>query len=95
MKKYPEWKKEYYHDEKVDLTKYLSKNDFFVLEKLGIEVLKKVYTENEFELLYSKVISSYDEKDKLKKSIIDFGVDEIEFNSLIENLDKINEEFDF
>ena len=96
MGKYDEWKDEYYNSEKVNLKEHLSTSDFLILEKLKIEVFNKVYTENEFELLYSKVISNYDEENGgLKESIKKLGVREEELNNLINKLDNINEIYDF
>lgn len=96
MGKYEDWKDEYYNLEKVNLNKYLSKNNFETLEKLGIELEDKVYTESEFEELDLIVLSFYDENnDKPKKIIEEKNVSIEEYLDLIENLRKINEEFDF
>ena len=96
MGKYEDWKDEYYNLEKVNLNKYLSKNNFETLEKLGIELEDKVYTESEFEELDLIVLSFYDENnDKPKKIIEEKNVSIEEYLDLIENLRKINEEFEF
>lgn len=93
MEKYEDWKEEYYKQEKVDLKKYFSENDFEVLKKLGVEVLDKVYTENEFETLYDAILE-FDEDEK-EDYLEDSGISQEEYDSLLEKLDTINKEYNF
>ena len=95
MGNYDKWKEEYYNLEKVELNKYFSKEDFLILEKIGIEVLDKIYTENEFELLYSKIISNYKENNKINDNIKNLDINQEEFDELVKKLDNINEIYDF
>lgn len=92
MGNYDEWKDEYYNLEKVDLKKYFTEKDFSTLKNLGISILDKIYTENEFEILYSKVLSNYDENDNIKENL---NVKEEEFVGLVKKLDDINKLYDF
>lgn len=95
MGNYDKWKEEYYNLEKVDLNRYFSKEDFLILEKIGIDILDKVYTESEFELLYSKVILNYDENNKITDNIKNLDINQEEFDELVKKLDNINEIYDF
>lgn len=96
MDNYEEWKEEYYKKEKVDLKNYCSTNDFEVMKKLGVKVLNKIYTENEFEVLYSNILSFYNEESENKDDALgNLGVGQEEYEELLEKLDKINEEYDF
>lgn len=93
MEKYEDWKEEYYKQEKVDLKKYFSENNFEVLKKLGIEVLDKVYTESEFESLYDSILE-FDEDEK-EEYLENNGISQEEYNNILEKLDTINQEYNF
>ena len=96
MVNYEDWKNEYYKKEKVDLKKYLLENNYEVIKKLGIEVLNKIYTESEFENLYSNVLSFYNEEnDNSEDALGNLGVSQEEYEELLNKLDRINEEYDF
>ncbi len=53
--------REKYHKKPiVELMKFLSNNDFIILEKLNIVIENKLYTEKEFEKIYSEILSFYE-----------------------------------
>lgn len=81
MDNYEDWKEEYLRKEKVELKKYLNEVDFELIKESGIEVLDKIYTENEFEVLYNSIL-------KLSQTSNKYTV-------LLEKLDKISEEYNF
>lgn len=96
MEKYENWKGEYYTEEKVDLKKELSDDNFEIIKKLGIELEDKIYTESEFEELHTILLSFYDvEKETPKEILSSKGIQEDEYKKLLENLKKIIEKYDF
>lgn len=96
MKKYDEWKDKYYDQEVVDLNKYFSEKDFELIGKLGIIVLEKVYTESEFENLYSNILKFYKENELEQKKLLDnVGVTTEEYNEFLKKIKKVSEVFNF
>ena len=66
-----EWKERYENKEIVNIKNEFTINELALLQKLGVELMDKLYTEREFEILDMKVISYYyedtmsnDEKDE-------------------------------
>ena len=89
------------NDEVVDLKKYFTQEDFEIIKKLGIEILDKVYTEREFEVLDGEYILYYyeddmtDEEKADTKSLEGTGVSREEYNTLLKKFEKINLEHNF
>ncbi len=93
---YEEWDKKYHTEEFIDLNKYFNKKDKQILDKLGIKVQDKIYTNYEFDVLEEKYLLYYrDEKEmddedlKLSKSLEGTGVSREEYNKLLEKINKI------
>lgn len=90
------WHKKYATEEIIDLKKYLLKEDFEILKKLGIAVLDKIYTAREFDVLDEDYILYYyddnmNEEEKADtKSLENTGVTREEYNQLLDKLHKIN-----
>lgn len=81
----------YYYDKKVDFSKYINENDKKILEKIGILILDKLYSEYEY--------SQIEEKLFLCKNTINSGnkmpITEKEYNQLLEKFNKISSEYKF
>ena len=54
-----EWKERYENKEIVNIKNEFTINELALLQKLGVELIDKLYTEREFEILDMKVISYY------------------------------------
>ena len=95
------WREMYMNKEIVDLKKYFTQEDFEIIKKLGIEILDKVYTEREFEVLDGEYILYYyeddmtDEEKADTKSLEGTGVSREEYNTLLKKFEKINLEHNF
>lgn len=61
-KQHQEWREKYYNLEIININKYLTQTDKKLLEKLGIKIKDKIYTEFECECLYMDFLKYYDEK---------------------------------
>ena len=72
-----------------------------VIKKLGIEILDKVYTKREFEVLDGEYILYYyeddmtDEEKADTKSLEGTGASREEYNTLLKKFEKINLEHNF
>ena len=95
------WREMYMNKEIVDLKKYFTQEDFEIIKKLGIEILDKVYTEREFEVLDGEYILYYyednmtDEEKADTKSLEGTGVSREEYNTLLKKFEQINLEHNF
>lgn len=100
-KEFKEWHEKYCNDEVVDLKKYFTQADFEIIKKLGIEILDKIYTEREFEVLDGEYILYYyednmtDEEKADTKSLEGTGVSREEYNTLLKKFEQINLEHNF
>ena len=96
MGNYENWKEEYYKKEKVDLKQYFSEMDFELLKKMNISILDKIYTENEFEQLYSRILNFYNtDSDEPKNLIINKNVTREEIDYILKKIEEINAKYDF
>lgn len=97
---FDEWYNKYSTKEIVDLKKCLTKEEIELLEKLGIKVQDKIYTEQEFECLNMDLLKFYksddmDEED-LKETIeLPEGITREKYNNLLEKIEKINKKYNF
>ena len=95
---YEKWKEKYYNKKFIEIDKYLTENDFEILNKLGIKVEKKIYTEYEFELLNMELLAYYDdpeedlseEEKQFQKSLEGTNVSRVEYNRLLEKINEMN-----
>ncbi len=66
-----EWQKNYHEKEIIKLKEELTKKEIKILERLGIEIKDKTYTEYEYEILKLELIKYYKnydmDKEELKK----------------------------
>lgn len=100
-KEYKEWDEKYHNLEVVDVKNHLSSKDIKILEKLGIKVKNKIYTEYEFECLTMDLLAYYDdpemdlseEEKKFQKSLDGTNVSREEYNEVLNKVQKINEKF--
>ena len=98
-KQYKDWDKKYHNLEIIDINKYLTLNDKKILERLGIKVKDKIYTEYEYECLRMIFLTYYDDPEddlseeelKYQKSLDGTGVTREEYNTVIKKLETINE----
>ena len=99
---YDEWHKKYTTVEKIDINKYLSEEDRKTLKQLEIEILDKIYTEYELEVLEMEISKYYMEiepddyqEEELKeycKSLEEKGVSKEDYLNLLATFDRIDEE---
>lgn len=98
-KQYKDWDKKYHNLEIIDINKYLTLNDKKILERLGIKVKDKIYTEYEYECLRMIFLTYYDDPEddlseeelKYQKSLDGTGVTREEYNTVLKKLETINE----
>ena len=95
-----EWRERYENKEVVNIKDEFTINELALLEKLGVELKDKIYTEYEFEILDGEVIKFYYEDemtDDEKEECIPLpeGVSREEYNNLVEKISKINKEHNF
>ena len=95
-----EWRERFENKEVVNIKDEFTINELALLEKLGVELNDKIYTEQEFEILDGEVIKFYYEDemtDDEKEECIPLpeGVSREEYNNLVEKISKINKEHNF
>ena len=91
----------YYNLEIININKYLTQTDKKLLEKLGIKIKDKIYTEFECECLYMDFLKYYDDPEndlsederKYQKSLDGTGVTREEYNEVLKKIEKINNNF--
>lgn len=85
------WAYKYHNKEIIDIKQELTEQQLETIEKLGIEVKDKIYTEYEYDCLKGD-LSEYiqDEDDEYEaKSLEEKNVSKEEFDSLIKKIDEI------
>lgn len=100
-KQHQEWRKKYYNSEIININEYLTQTDRQLLEKLGIKIKDKIYTEFECECLYMDFLKYYDDPEndlsederKYQKSLDRTGVTREEYNEVLKKIEKINNNF--
>lgn len=100
-KQHQEWREKYYNLEIININKYLTQTDKKLLEKLGIKIKDKIYTEFECECLYMDFLKYYDDPEndlsederKYQKSLDGTGVTREEYNKVLKKIEKINNNF--
>ena len=90
---YEKWLDKHWNEKIADVKKYLNHKDIQDLEKLGIKIKNEKYTEQEWEILYSKLISYKDETKN--KTIKHENVKDTRINQLIEKIEKIKRIYNF
>lgn len=100
-KQHQEWREKYYNLEIININEYLTQTDKQLLEKLGIEIKDKIYTEFECECLYMDFLKYYDDPEndlsederEYQKSLDGTGVTREEYNEVLKKIEKINNNF--
>lgn len=95
-----EWKERYENKEIVNIKNEFTINELALLQKLGVELIDKIYTEREFEILDMKVISYYYEDtmsndEKAECIPLPEGVSREEYNKLTDKIHEINLKYGF
>ena len=95
-----EWKERYENKEIVNIKNEFTINELALLQKLGVELIDKIYTEREFEILDMKVISYYYEDtmsndEKAECIPLPEGVSREEYNNLVDKINAINLKYGF
>ena len=94
------WRKRYETKELVNIKEEFTENELELLRKLGVELLDKIYTEREFELLDMDVIKYYYEDtmtDEEKEFCVPLpeNVSRDEYNKLVKKIHDINIKYGF
>lgn len=95
---YKEWQKKYHTEEFIDLSKYFDEKDKQLLKKLGIDIMDKIYTNYEFDVLDENYIEYYEDETmdeeelKMCKKLPE-DVTRDEYNILLKKFEKIQEDF--
>ena len=97
---FDEWYNEYSTKEVINIKKELSKKELQLIEKLGIKLKDKIYTEQEFECLNMDLLKYYKDDDmseeELKYSVkLPEGVTRKEYNDLLDKINEINQKYNF
>ena len=100
-KQHQDWREKYYNLEIININEYLTQTDRQLLEKLGIKIKDKIYTEFECECLYMDFLKYYDDPEndlsederKYQKSLDGTGVTREEYNKVLKKIEKINNNF--
>ena len=95
-----EWKERYENKEIVNIKNEFTINELALLQKLGVELMDKLYTEREFEILDMKVISYYyddtmSDEEKAECIPLPEGVSSEEYNKLTDKIHEINLKYGF
>lgn len=97
-KQHQEWREKYYNLEIININEYLTQTDKQLLEKLGIKIKDKIYTEFECECLYIDFLKYYDDPEndlsederKYQKSLDGTGVTREEYNAVLKKIETLN-----
>ena len=100
-KQHQEWREKYYNLEIININEYLTQTDKQLLEKLGIKIKDKIYTEFECECLYIDFLKYYDDPEndlsederKYQKSLDGTGVTREEYNAVLKKVEELNNNF--
>ena len=98
---YEKWSEKYHNKEVVDLKKLLTEDELKVMEKLGIKLKDKIYTEYELEVISMELLAYYKDDDMSKKelefskSLDDTGVNKEEYNKLLDKFENINKSYGY
>lgn len=93
---YTKWNYTYRNKEILDVKEYFTTEEFNIMEKLGIKVKNKIYTEYDIEILRMDFITYYSDDDmdeeelEMSKSLDGTGVSREEYNKLLEKINSMN-----
>lgn len=94
-----EWQKKYHEKKIIKLIEEVTKKEIKTLQKLGIEIENKIYTEYEYEILKLELIKYYKnydmDKEELKKvKPLVNGVTRSKYNELLEKFYQIDKKYE-
>lgn len=97
---FDKWRKKYETNELVNIKEEFTENELELLKKLGVELLDKIYTEKDFELLDMDVIKYYYEDDMQEDEKqfcvpLPENVSREEYNKLVNKIHDINIKYGF
>ena len=97
---FDEWYNEYSTKEVINIKKELSKKELQLIEKLGIKLKDKIYTEQEFECLNMDLLKYYKDDDMSEEELkysakLPEGVTRKEYNDLLDKINEINQKYNF
>lgn len=91
------WKEIYYNKKIINLAKNLNDNEIVILNKLGILIEDKVYTEYEYDMVKQKISFYFDDEEDLngklklnEKMLKNKNVTINEFNNILNKLDSLD-----
>lgn len=96
---YEKWRQRYFNKELVDFNKYLDKEDIQILEKLGIEIENRMYTEYDFDMIEQNLLKYYKNIEKLQNNdqkctkIIINEVTVEQYMNIVEKFSKISSDY--
>ncbi len=91
---YEKWHEEYKQKEFIEVKKYFKEKNIEVLEKLNIQIMDKLYTGYEFDLLDDELMLYYENNiTKQNKKLKEKGVTVKEYNELIEKTEQILKDY--
>ncbi len=96
---YENWTQKYFNEKIVDFSKYLNKEDMQILEKLGIEIENRIYTEYEFDMIEQNLLKYYKSIEKLQNNdtkCTKMLINEItieQYNNILQKFSKISLEY--
>ena len=94
-----EWQKKYHKKQIIDVRKELTEQELDIMQKLGIEVENKIYTEYEYEVLKMDLIEFYknddmEEEDLKKARELVKGISRNKYNELLKKFDEIDKKYE-
>lgn len=98
---YEKWSEKYHNEEIIDLKKHFTIEDFNLINKLGIKIKDKIYTEYEFEVLNMDLLAYYKDDDmneeelEMTKDLDGTGVSKEEYDKLLCKIEEINKLYNF
>lgn len=93
MKDYETWHERYLKKEFINIKEHLDSNDIEILNKLGINIEDKLYTEHEFDVIDGELLKYYlsddmDEEEKKESVPLDgTGVSREEYNWVLKKFE--------
>lgn len=96
MKNSEDWKERYYNKRNINIMNFLNNNDIELLNKLGITVESKLYSNYEFDIIDGLLIRYYIDEDMSEEELAESktlegtGVTREEYDLLIEKFENIS-----
>lgn len=88
---YEMWLKKYKSEKFIEIFKYFNADDLKKLEKLGIFIKNKLYTEYEYDCIETELLKYYNELEKVEEK----NISQESFNILLEKFNNIRSNYNF